>query len=572
MASDAPEWDELVDVVVAGSGGSGLTAAVMAAEAGASVLVLEKGAATGGTTRKSGGGVWVPRNHHMDALGLPDSRDGALHYMARTSRPELYHPDAPHLGLPAWEHELIELFVDEGPRAFVALEEMGAFATLPMADFPNYYCTIAEDVHRLGRTLGPVTPDGDPGDGDEMLRQLTEALTARGGRIVCDHRLVSAVLDGERVAGVVAETPDGDRWIHAAQAVILATGGFTHDPELRRSYLAGPVYGGCAASTNEGDAVAIAQSLGAEMRNMGESWNVPIVFERALARDPTLTGTFNIVGDSMLCVNRHGRRAMNEKSVYNEATLPMRTFDRIGCEYPNMLMFAVWDQANYDAFRGSPYDGGAMPAIGADDAHVITGATLAELAERLDERLATLEHATGGLRLADDFPAQLTASVERFNALARAGHDDDFGRGDAAVERHMHKLCVNAARMGTASGMAAMKGPQSVGWAVPVEPATPGEANPTMAPLAGEGPYYATILAAGTLDTKGGPRADRHGRVLRHGGEPIDGLYAVGNCAASPTGQAYWGAGATLGPMVTYAWLAGSHAGSRERAPAASPA
>jgi succinate dehydrogenase/fumarate reductase flavoprotein subunit len=561
-AAQAPEWAELVDVVVAGTGGSGLTAAVMAAEAGARVVVLEKGAGTGGTTHKSGGGVWVPRNHHMEALGLPDSRDGALRYMARTARPHLYAPDAPHLGLPESEHDLLCAFVDEGGTAFAALEEMGALSMLALADFPNYYCAIEEDVHKLGRTLGPREPGGAPGDGPEMIRQLTAALEQRGGRILVEHRVSGAVVDGEDVVGVVAATPEGERWFRASRAVILATGGFTHNAALRRSHLRGPVFGGCAATTNEGDIVPIAQALGAEMASMSEAWNVPIGLERALAGDPTLTSTFNIVGSSMLCVNRHGRRAMNEKAVYNEATVPMLRYDGVRCEYPNMLMFAVWDQANYDAFRGSPFDGGLMPAIGADDTHVIAGATFADLARGLDERLATLQDATGGVRLAEDFAAQLAASVARFGELARRGRDDDFGRGATAVERHMHKLCVNAARMGTDSGMTAMLDRDSAGWAVPVEPEQPGAGNPTMAPLAGEGPYYAAILAPGTLDTKGGPRVDRHGRVLRAGGEPIAGLYAVGNCAASPTGQAYWGAGGTLGPMITYAWLAGQHAGS----------
>jgi predicted oxidoreductase len=86
-----------------------------------------------------------------------------------------------------------------------------------------------------------------------------------------------------------------------------------------------------------------------------------------------------------------------------------------------------------------------------------------------------------------------------------------------------------------------------------------------MAPLADHGPYYSALLVAGTLDTKGGPRVDRHGRVLRPDGQPIVGLYAVGNCAGSPTGVAYWGAGGTLGPMVTYAWLAGRHAATADR-------
>jgi predicted oxidoreductase len=91
------------------------------------------------------------------------------------------------------------------------------------------------------------------------------------------------------------------------------------------------------------------------------------------------------------------------------------------------------------------------------------------------------------------------------------------------------------------------------------------ELNPTMAPLAEAGPYYSVILAAGTLDTKGGPRTDGHGRVLTVAGDPIPGLYAVGNCAASPSGQAYWGGGGTLGPMITYAWRAGKHAATCAR-------
>ena len=155
-------WDGDADVVVVGSGGSALVAAVMAADAGSSVLVLEKAAQTGGTTRKSGGGVWVPDNHHMRVLGLPDSREGALRYMAKGSRPHLYSPDAPNLGLPEWEYEGLCLFVDEGARAFAALEAMGALVTLPLADFPNYYSALAEDVHKLGRALAPREPSGGP--------------------------------------------------------------------------------------------------------------------------------------------------------------------------------------------------------------------------------------------------------------------------------------------------------------------------------------------------------------------------------------------------------------------------
>ena len=194
-----------------------------------------------------------------------------------------------------------------------------------------------------------------------MIRQLTAALEERGGRIELEHRVASVIVDGECVVGVGAETPSGERKIHAGRAVVFGSGGFAHNAELMRAYLHGPVVGGCAAITNEGDFVPIAQALGAEMRNMSEAWNVPIQLERALARDPTLKGTFNIVGDSMLCVNRYGRRAMNEKSVYNEATVAMLAFDGIRCEYPNMLMFAIFDRANYSRTRSATARSMAAP-------------------------------------------------------------------------------------------------------------------------------------------------------------------------------------------------------------------
>lgn len=567
--SDIAPWDDDADVIVVGSGAAGLVAGVMAAEGGARVVALEKAAETGGTTRKSGGNAWVPDDHETRALGLSDTREGALRYMARTARPQLYSPDLPHLGLPEWEHDGICLFLDEGAKAFADLEARGAFATFPLPDAPNFYSAVDEVVH--GRTLAPRAPSGDPADGPELIRQLTEALERRGGRIALEHRVESVVMDGGRVVGVAAQTPEGPRALRASRAVVFGSGGFTHDADLRRSFLRGPVFGGCAAVTNEGDFVAIAQAAGADMRNMGEAWSSPIQLERALAGDPTLTGTFCVVGDSVLCVNRHGRRAMNEKSIYNEATGPMLEFDGARCEYPNMLMFAIFDQANYDTFRGTPFDGGAMPAPGADDRHVIAGDTLAQLAQRLDARLAELAHATGGLRLAPDFAQRLADSVERFNGFARSGRDEDFRRGETQVERYLHRLVVNGIQLGAgaelgggATNRAASFGPGKEGW---IEPEAADAVNPTMAPLSAEGPYYSYILAAGTLDTKGGPRTDRDGRVLSSGGEPIPGLYAVGNCAASPSGKAYWGGGGTLGPIITFAWRAGRHAGAATNEP-----
>jgi len=150
------------------------------------------------------------------------------------------------------------------------------------------------------------------------------------------------------------------------------------------------------------------------------------------------------------------------------------------------------------------------------------------LSAAIAQRLAKFSSVTGGLALASDFTATLKASIARFNGFAKTGKDLDFQRGERVVE-----LLFNGD--------------------VKEEP---GRANPTMWPLADSGPYYAALVVAGTLDTKGGPKTDSHGRVLDSADKPIAGLYGVGNCVASASGRAYWAGGATLGPIIAFAYRA----------------
>jgi 3-oxosteroid 1-dehydrogenase len=145
---------------------------------------------------------------------------------------------------------------------------------------------------------------------------------------------------------------------------------------------------------------------------------------------------------------------------------------------------------------------------------------------------------TGGVRLAGDFLPTLQASIARFNGFAAAGRDEDFGRGDTPIQ-----LVFNG----------------------PVKE-EPGRTNPTMWPLADTGPYYAALVTGGTLDTKGGPRTTPDGQVLDDLGDPIPGLYGVGNCVASASGNAYWAGGATLGPILAFAYRAATAAHAEQPA------
>lgn len=560
------DWDRTTDVVVVGSGASGMVAAISAAESGAAVLVLEKGDSWGGTSRKGEGGWWVPNNRYMRELGIADPREDFLRFYARTSRPDRYNPEDPLLGLSQWEFDLQAGFYDNASTVFERLEEIGAIAGFHLAEFPDYMCHLPEDVSKRGHLTIPCLPSGEPGTGEELVRRLKAACDDRSVDIALRQRVSGIVVDDAgAVTGVEVTTPSGSQLVGAQRGVVFASGGFTHNAELRAN-LSTPAFGGGACSTNEGDFVPLAAELGAAMRNMGNAWMSPIVLERALRSDPELKCAFITVGDSILLVNRYGRRGLDEKMVYNERGFSMGQWDGVNCEYSNLLMFPIWDQRCQDRFAGGQWDDGTIPAAGQDDSHVVRGQTLDELATALRARVDSIAAHTGGVRLADDFAERLRETVTRYNGFARAGVDEDFHRGETPIEQFFH--AATAAAAGT---QARETGEQTVFASRDQESAAPAPAaaadeavpNPTMYPLAGSGPYYAAIHAPGTLDTKGGPVTDPDGRVLREDGSAIDGLYAVGNCAASASARGYLGPGITIGPLVTFGWLAGAHAAAR---------
>ena len=531
------KFDAEVDIVTIGSGVAGLATALFSAWHGNRVLVLEKASQLGGTTRKAAFWYWVPNNAAMRAAGTKDPRKDCIAYMARLSRPEIYNPEAPRFGVPAWEYSQYEAIYDNASTATELLSKKSALEYRHCDFVPDYWAELPEDKAPKGRVLLPKDARETMSDGGEIaIRTMSAAAKRDGVDIRTGHRVQRLIKNAAgEVIGVEADTAKGKKRFFARKAVVFCTGGFTHDVELRKNYLAAPVYGGCAARSNEGDFIYIAGAIGAQLRNMNYAWMCPIVFEKAMARDPELIGTFSPSGDSMIYVNKEGRRVANEKLAYNEMAQVFFQWDGARSEYPNLLLIAIWDQRSQDHSASDEYGRFIVPP-GVDDAHVIKGATLAALSKAIGERLQRYKAVTGGLVLAPDFEKTLAATIQRFNGFASGGRDFDFKRGERQVE-----LLFNGS--------------------VAPSPSAP---NPTMFPISEQGPYYAALLTGGNLDTKGGPKTNVSGQVVDDQDEPISGLYGVGNCVASASARAYWAGGATIGPILAFSYLAAA-AANKER-------
>lgn len=535
------DWDTRfetsADIVVVGAGSAGFSAALNAAHGGASVVMLEAATIVGGTTNKSAAWYWVPNNAHLRAAGYTDGKADAIRYMARLSRPHMYRANADRFGLPEWEYELIEAFYDNAADAAQFLEDVGAIRAYHAAEIPDYYAKLPENKTPYGRVLQPFDDDGNVGFGEVLVAGLHRAAVRLGIEIRVDRRVRHLVVnDHDEVVGVVASGGDGTtEAVRARKGVIFTTGGFAHNEELRRNFLFGPVFGSGAVESSRGDLVEIASDFGLPLRNMNYPWSAPMPLERALwadKDDPTVMCLFAPPGDSMIFVNKYGNRVVNEKLQYHEAMQAFQVWDGYLAEYPNLFLFMIWDQATDDRYRGSALGNPILPP-GDDRRHIVSSETLEGLAEAIKGKLRDLEVHVGAFSLDNSFSSQLPATVARFNQFAKTGVDDDFHRGDAAIEHYFNSY----------------NGPTRAD-----------AANPLMFPFTDQGPFYATILAPATLDTKGGPLTNRNGQILRVDGTPVIGLYGAGNCVASPSGKAYWAGGATIGPAFTFGYIAARHA------------
>lgn len=530
--AQAASFDAEYDIVVCGGGGAGLPVALFSRWLGDKVVVYEKAATLGGTSFKAAYWYWVPNNAAMQKAGIPDSKEHFLRYVARLSQPQSFDPKAPKLGLSDWEYSMCEAIYDSSSVGTELLAEKGALPYRHVAPVPDYFAEM-ETIGATGRVLFPK--DGAPSmsDGGQVAtRTLSTACRRDGVTVRTSHRVQKVILNDKReVIGVEVQNDEGTLRVKARKAVIFATGGFTHDAELRKNFLSIPAYGGCAAMTNEGDFIRISSTLGVQLRNMNYAWMCPISFEKAIAKDPSMIGCFSVAGDSMIFVDKNGKRVVNEKLHYNELAQKFFEWDGANAQFPYLILTSIWDQRAQDHSASHEYGRLIVPP-GSDDRHVIKGATLEELAANIDARLQKYASHNGGMRISADYVQNLKATIKRYNEFAASGKDLDFHRGERGVD-----LLFNGN--------------------VKEEP---GRKNPTMWPLSDKGPYYAAFVTGGTLDTKGGPKTNPEGQVLDIADQPIPGLYGVGNCVASASGRAYWAGGGTLGPIIGFAYRAANAA------------
>ncbi|MCE5196549.1 MAG: FAD-dependent oxidoreductase [Negativicutes bacterium] len=527
-------------MLIVGSGAAAFSAAITARKQGASVIMLEKAAKVGGTTLRSGGGFWTPNNRFQHDLGIEDKKEDAIRYMARYSFPHLYNPNDAKYGVPKNEFELLSAMAEHASEMVEFLEDCGALHSIaeinwtgkPQVDYMDH---LPENKGIRGRVLYTQNPEGKLSYGFELIRQLETWARSHDILILTDHRVMKIMQNEQKeVIGleVVKENKEILK-IKAHQAVVFGSGGYSHNPELMLHFQRGPHFGGCSVATNTGDFIGMAGEIGAQLGNMAGAFRAESILENALTNPGGSNNIFYIPGDSVIEVNRYGKRIMDEKRNYTDRTMTHFVWDPQRAEWMNMLVFLIYDQRTAQLWQGYPpypRQSDALPS------YILSGQTLEDLTQALTLRLSNLSERIGGFSIAPEFLANLTKTIANFNDFAKKGKDEEFSRGEFNYDREWTTF------------------PPTVPG---VEWPPKGSKNYTMYPLSAEGPYYAVILAAGTLDTNGGPIINDHAQVLDVHNNPIPGLYGAGNCIASPTANAYWGAGSTIGPAMTFGYLAG---------------
>ena len=257
----------------------------------------------------------------------------------------------------SWNTILLASFYDNGYKAVDYLGQIGALNSLQY-EIIDYVDHLSENKVPRGRTCAPKTSTGTQGAGAELIKQLSAWVNSHDIRVLNNLRARQILLNNDReVVGLEAIKTDSSSTtinIRVNKAVIFGSGGFTHNLDLRIQYQLGPEFGGCAVISNEGDFVYMAQAVGARLGNMTGAWNAEIPLEPALDSPSTPNDIWQPAGDSMILVNKYGRRVVNEKRSYNDRTKVHFYWDPVAQEYPNQILVLVYDQRSHDLTRDQP--------------------------------------------------------------------------------------------------------------------------------------------------------------------------------------------------------------------------
>jgi succinate dehydrogenase/fumarate reductase flavoprotein subunit len=564
VANNQQQENYECDVLVVGSGCAGLSAAVTAGHRGLSVLVVEKEPRFGGTTARSGGWLWIPGTSLARAWGITESPDQARTYLR-------------HEAGNAFDAARVEAFLTNGPEAVDFFTSKTALRFDMPLTFPDYHAeapggaqggrsmvTRPFDGHELGehiRDLGVPLPELTVfgmmlGSGKEIIhfmratkslasafyvakrlskhgidvlrngRGMTltngNALAGRLAKSIFDLKIPlwlkspvrELIVEDNAVRGAVIERDGRSIRVTAKRGVILACGGFPHDVARRQKMFPHAPTGNEHFSPgpigNTGDGLRLAEAAGGRIEDSlpnAAAWVPVSITTRKDGSKGVMPHFIDRAKPGVIAVTRGGLRFANEGNSYHDFAQEMVKASTPGEE---ITAFLITDHRSL-----RKYGLGCVPPFPMPLGHhlrsgyLLRGATLAELATK-----------------AGIDPKAFEATVEKFNHSATEGRDPDFGKGSRAYNRYQGD---------------ALHGP-----------------NPCIAPIR-HGPFYAIRMVIGDLGTYAGIKTDEHARALDADGHPIAGLYAAGNDMASIMGGNYPGAGITLGPALTFGYIAGKH-------------
>jgi 3-oxosteroid 1-dehydrogenase len=528
-----------------------MTAALAAARHGLDTVVLEKSEHFGGSTARSGGGVWIPGNYALREAGQVDEGDAER---AKEYLQAIVGDDVPRLRR--------DTYIDRGPEVMDFLREQ---TPTRFRWVPGYSDYLPEQPGGRpgGRSVEPVPMDGRI-IGEELdrlhppytkapanlvvtqadfrkihlgLRTLRGPLTmikvllnrmiaqfrgrrmyAMGMALVIGLRkglmdagvpveygadLVGLLIEDGRVTGVRVSRGGHEELWRARRGVVLGSGGFEKNPELRAKYLPSPTDAewSTASANNTGAGIEAGIAAGADTDVMDDAWWGPTI---PLPNGPWFClAERNLPGS--IIVNSAGKRFMNEALPYVEATHAIYEGEATGISHVPAWMVIDQRYRNRYLFAGLT---ARMPFPGRWFKH----GTI--------KKSDTIEGLAAEIGVSPD---ALTATIARFNGFAETGVDEDFHRGESDYDKYYSDARVKP--------------------------------NPSLHRI-DQAPFYGVKIVPGDLGTKGGLVTDERARVLRADGSVIDGLYAAGNCSAAVMGRTYAGPGATIGPAMVFGYLA----------------